>query len=202
MQVMHRAGAAAAALLASLPLGAGRVQAATCESLSGRTLGNATITAAETVTPPFNVKDAILDQQVSVSAPFCRVRGTIKPSTDSDIRFELWLPQDSAWNGKYEGVGNGGFAGSISYQPMAWDLEAGYAASGTDTGHVAPVTDASWARGHPEKAVDWAWRAIHETAGSSKTIVQAYYARSPAHSYFTGCSDGGKRRGDDTTAAD
>jgi hypothetical protein len=192
VQIMHRTGAAAAALLATLPLGAGRVQAATCESLSGRTLGNATITAAEALTPPFTIKDEILDQQVSVSAPFCRVRGTIKPSTDSDIRFELWLPQDSAWNGKYEGVGNGGFAGSISYQPMAWALESGYAASGTDTGHVAPVTDASWARGHPQKFVDWAWRAIHETAGSSKEIVHAYYGRSPAHSYFTGCSDGGR----------
>ena len=59
---------------------------------------------------------------------------------------------------KYQGVGNGGFAGSISYHAMAWAVEAGYAASGTDTGHVAPFNDASWAQDHPEQIVDWAWR--------------------------------------------
>ena len=141
---MPRAGAVATALFVTCWVSPERAHAETCESLSGRSLGNATITAATAVTPPFTIKDEIMDQQITVSVPFCRAQGTIKPSPDSDVRFELWLPQDSAWNGKYEGVGNGGFAGSISYHAMAWAVEAGYAASGTDTGHVAPFNDASW----------------------------------------------------------
>jgi hypothetical protein len=192
MQNMPRAGAIAAVLFATWWVSTERAHAETCESLSGRSLGNATITAATAVTPPFTIKDEIMDQQITISVPFCRAQGTIKPSPDSDIRFELWLPEDSAWNGNYEGVGNGGFAGSISYHAMAWAVEANYAASGTDTGHVAPFNDASWARDHPEQTVDWAWRAIHETAGRSKAIVQAHYGRSPAHAYFSGCSDGGR----------
>ena len=131
-------------------------------------------------------------QLVSLSVPFCRVEGTIRPTAGSDIRFELWLPPASAWNGKYEGVGNGGFAGFITYEPMRWALEAGYAVSGTDTGHVASVVDARWALGHPEKVADFGWRAIHETAVASKAIVEAYYGRVPSHAYFAGCSDGGR----------
>ena len=192
MQNISRAGAVAAALFASWWVSTERAHAETCESLSGRSFGNATVTAANAVAPPFTIKDESMDQQITVAVPFCRAQGTIKPSPDSDIRFEVWLPQDLAWNGKYEGVGNGGFAGSISYHAMAWAVEAGYAASGTDTGHVAPYNDAGWARGHPEKIVDWAWRAIHETAGRSKAIVQTYYGRSPAHAYFSGCSNGGR----------
>jgi hypothetical protein len=121
-----------------------------------------------------------------------RVEGTIRPTADSDIRFELWLPPASAWNSKYEGSGNGGFAGSIQYEPMSWALEAGYAVSGTDTGHVGSAVDARWAPGHPEKVVDFGWRAIHETAATSKAVVQAYYGRTPLHAYFSGCSDGGR----------
>ena len=131
-------------------------------------------------------------QLVSVPVPFCRVEGVIRPTTDSDIRFELWLPPPATWNGKYQGVGNGGFAGFITYQPMAQALEAGYAVSGTDAGHVASVTDARWAIGHPEKVADFGWRAIHETAQASKAIAEAYYGRAPSHAYFSGCSDGGR----------
>src|ERR1700759_317004 len=103
MQNMPRVGAFAAVLVAILPVGAGRAQAETCESLSGRSLGNATINAATAVTPPFTIKDEILDQQVTVSVPFCRAQGTIKPNPNSDIGFEVWLPLNSTWNGKYEG---------------------------------------------------------------------------------------------------
>src|SRR5579863_775523 len=129
---------------------------------------------------------------VTVKAPFCRVDGSIKPSQDSDIAFEVWLPPAPAWNGKYEGVGNGGFAGSLIYSPMAWALEAGYAVSGTDTGHTGGSLDSGWALGHPEKIVDFGWRGIHETASASKSIIEAYYAKAPAHAYFSGCSDGGR----------
>ena len=75
---------------------------------------------------------------------------------------------------------------------MDRSLEAGYAVSGTDTGHSGGPLDAAWALGHPEKIVDFGWRAIHETAAASKAIVEAYYGKPPVHSYFSGCSDGGR----------
>jgi len=116
----------------------------------------------------------------------------MKPSSDSDIRVEIWLPSPVAWNGRYQAVGNGGFAGIVVYRPMAWALEGGYAVATTDTGHAAEMNDATWAVGHPEKVVDLGWRAVHETALASKALIAAYYGRSPAHSYFTGCSTGGR----------
>jgi Tannase and feruloyl esterase len=192
MRIMRGLAAAVAVLLAAPPLGAGQTQAATCESLANTTVGDATVTAAEEESPSFSIKDTFPSSPVSPAAPFCRAQGSIKPTYDSAIRFELWLPLPSAWNGKYEGVGNGGFAGSITYTPMGRALAAGYTVAGTDTGHVAQGTDARWALGHPEKVTDFGWRAIHETAVVSKAIVQIYYGRAPQHAYFAGCSDGGR----------
>ncbi len=166
--------------------------AADCASLAGKTFGPATITAATNVAPPSSVVGTEIPAPVALNAPFCRIQGSIKPSPDSDIAFEVWLPPQSAWNGKYEGVGNGGFAGSLLYGAMDRALEGGYAVSGTDTGHSGGALDAGWAFGHPEKITDFGWRAIHETASASKAIIEAYYAKAPAHSYFSGCSDGGR----------
>jgi hypothetical protein len=180
------------ALAATASLSSAAAAAANCEGLSGKAFGDATITAATAVSPPFSVTGRDPPTPVLVNAPFCRVQGAIKPSADSDIKFEVWLPPATAWNGKYEGVGNGGFAGSLIYGPMDWALEAGYAVSGTDTGHAGGSLDSPWALGHPEKIKDFGWRGVHETALASKAIVAAYYDKAPAHSYFTGCSDGGR----------
>ena len=128
-------------------------------------------------TPPSSVVGKDPPTPVAVNAPFCRVEGSIKPSSDLDIAFEVWLPPEASWNGKYEGVGNGGFAGSFIYAPMDWALEGGYAVSATDTGHSGGTLDAAWALGHPEKITDFGWRAIHETASASKAIVEAYYGK-------------------------
>jgi hypothetical protein len=185
------AGASAVAAFA-LSLTAGRAAAADCGALAGRTFGDATITAATNVSPPSSLVGMDPPTPVAVNAPFCRIQGSIKPSSDSDIAFEVWLPAQATWNGKYEGVGNGGFAGSLIYPAMDWALEAGYAVSGTNTGHSGGSLDAPWALGHPEKITDFGWRAIHETASASKAVVEAYYAKRPAHSYFSGCSDGGR----------
>jgi Tannase and feruloyl esterase len=192
MRSAHRTTAAAFVWLAFHSFGTGHAEAASCNSLAGMKMGDASVTAAGSINPPFSIMAQVPPQLVSLSVPFCRVEGTIRPTAGSDIRFELWLPPASAWNGKYEGVGNGGFAGFITYEPMRWALEAGYAVSGTDTGHVASVVDARWALGHPEKVADFGWRAIHETAVASKAIVEAYYGRVPSHAYFAGCSDGGR----------
>ena len=107
---------------------------------------------------------------------FCRVAATLTPSSDSDIKAEVWLPA-SGWNGKFQMVGNGGWAGTIPYPAMAAALAAGYAAAGTDTGHVG--NNADFALGHPEKMVDFGYRAVHETAVQAKAVMTAHYGNAP-----------------------
>jgi hypothetical protein len=180
------------ATIGAVAFSTGHAVAGDCEGLAGKNFGDATISAANSIAPPFNVTGKDPPTPVSVSKPFCRVEGVVKPSADSDIKFEVWLPPDSAWNGKYQGIGNGGFAGSLIFRSMDRSLEAGYAVSGTDTGHSGGPLDAAWALGHPEKIVDFGWRAIHETAAASKAIIEAYYGKPAAHAYFSGCSNGGR----------
>jgi hypothetical protein len=121
----------------------------------------------------------------------CEVRGVIRPSRDSNIKFALWLPAASAWNAKYRQEGNGGWAGAINTAAFAEPLRRGYAVAGTDDGHEGGG-GADWAIGHPEKLIDFGYRAVHETAVQSKAIVRAFYGRDPERSYFNGCSDGGR----------
>lgn len=122
-----------------------------------------------------------------------RVVGVIKPTSDSHIRFEVWLPVDK-WNGNFRGVGNGGFAGVINYGDMMQAATAGYAVASTDTGHAAPKNgEEEWAVGHPEKVIDFAYRAIHEMTVKAKAIVKANYGRPPKFSYFSSCSNGGRQ---------
>jgi feruloyl esterase len=109
----------------ALSFGAGGAEAADCASLAGKTFGAATIAAATNVSPPSSVVGADVRTSVAFNAPFCRIQGSIKPSPDSEIAFEVWLPPEAAWNGKYEGVGNGGFAGYVLYGAMDRALEGG-----------------------------------------------------------------------------
>jgi hypothetical protein len=169
--------------------------AADCESLTSLKLKDASITSAKPVAAGAFASPEVQGQRNAsykdVPA-FCRVQAIAKPSTDSQIEFEVWLPA-SGWNGKYFGIGNGGFAGSIQYNLMAAAVINGYASSSTDTGHKAPGTNADWALGHYEKIVDFAYRSIHETAEKSKSVIQGFYGRNPKHSYFSGCSNGGRQ---------
>lgn len=182
----------AAFLLATMALAGNSASAASCESLTGLSLPGTTITmaqpeAAGAFTPP---KSAAGTRPVRVG--FCRVGGTIRPTGDSEIQFELWLPQDG-WTGRYESVGNGGFAGSIPFGAMVRPLTAGSAVAGTDDGHSTPVnTRAEWGLGHPEKVIDFGYRAVHLTAAMSKLITAAFYGSKPKYSYFIGCSTGGR----------
>ncbi len=125
-----------------------------------------------------------------VSELACTVAFTLKPTADSDIKVELWLPTRN-WNGKYMAVGNGGWSGSINRKAMAEALARGYAVSSTDTGHAGG--SASFALGHPEKLIDYAYRSEHEMAVTSKAIIAAYYANPARLSYWNGCSAGGKQ---------
>ena len=123
---------------------------------------------------------------------FCRVAATITPVPDSEIKMEVWLPADG-WNGKFVGVGNGGFSGAIWYFSMAEPLQRGYAVAGTNTGHDGDQADASFALGHPERLTDYAWRAVNEMTLAAKAIVAAHYGRNPRHAYWIGCSSGGRQ---------
>jgi hypothetical protein len=162
-----------------------------CDNLAQLKLPQTTITAATAVAA--GEKITAPGAQIPPALPaFCRVQGVIAPSADSHIEFEVWLPE-SGWNGKYEGIGNGGFAGSITYSALALALKAGYAASSTDTGHEAGATDGRWANGHYEKVVDYGYRGIHETAEKSKALIKAFYNDAPKHSYFSSCSNGGRQ---------
>ena len=184
--------------LLSISLLAAPLAAATCDSLAALKLANTTITSATTIaagafTPPAGTPSSPFGSASFKKLPdFCRVEGVLQPSSDSHIEFEVWLPAFK-WNGKIQGAGNGGFAGSINYSALADSVLGGYASSSTDTGHKGDGTDARWALGHPEKIVDFGYRAIHETAEKSKAIARAFYGEDVKHTYFSSCSNGGRQ---------
>jgi len=163
---------------------------ATCESLSSLTLPNTSITAAQsTPAGSFSLPEGRAIPNVPA---FCRVSGVIRPSSDSNIQFEVWLPA-TGWNGKFQGIGNGGYAGVISFGGLADAVAHGYATASTDTGHQAGGTDAGWALGHKEKGMGFGHRAIHETAVTAKAVIRAFYGEAPKRSYFSSCSNGGRQ---------
>jgi feruloyl esterase len=146
---------------------------------------NTTIASAQLVVAGgFAAPDGTPDFPGYRSAPaFCRVAADIKPSKDSDIKVEVWMPA-AGWNGKFQAQGNGGFAGSIDYHGLAATVSRGYASAATDTGHKGDSTDASWAPGHPEKIVDFGYRGIHETAEKAKAVIAAFYGKAPSTRIF------------------
>jgi feruloyl esterase len=164
--------------------------AGSCESLSSLNVPNGMITKAESV--PANgltIPAGRGGEPVSNLPAFCRVSATLKPTADSDIKMELWLPI-SGWNGKFEGNGNGGWTGSISPATLAAGLRRGYAAAMSDLGHEGG--SASFAVGHPEKLTDFAYRAAHEMTVVSKAIIGEFYTQPAKLSYWAGCSAGGR----------
>ncbi len=163
---------------------------ATCDSLAKLKIDHGEITEARAVPAgPFTAHGLMGTRELKVPA-FCEVKATLRPTSDSEIRVEVWLPA-SGWNGRLEAVGNGGLAGSISESDMAGALWAGYAAAGTDTGHTGSPATGSWALGHPEKIVDFGWRAIHLMTVAAKSLIAAYYGTPAKYSYWNGCSEGG-----------
>jgi feruloyl esterase len=181
------------ALALALPANLAPVVAAagSCGDLAKLALPGATITMAAAVQAGAFKPDASGNTDDFTALPaFCRVAATLKPSSDSDIKIEVWLPA-SGWNGKFQAVGNGAFSGAIAYPAMARALARGYAAASTDTGHVGNT--ASFALGHPEKLIDFGWRAVHEMTVASKAVVAAHYGAAPKFSYFNGCSAGGRQ---------
>jgi feruloyl esterase len=173
-------------------------QGSSCEALASLALQGAEVTAERVAAGPFTGGGrGGFGGRGGAATPLpahCRVRMTLTPTADSHIISELWVPAEN-WNGRLLVVGNGGFAGSIQgYGDMQAALRAGYATAGTDTGHtVADGNGAVFGYGHPEKIVDFAYRAIHETTAKSKQLLDAHYTRALEHSYFKGCSTGGRQ---------
>jgi feruloyl esterase len=132
---------------------------------------------------------------VVATPAFCKVKLVLKPTADSKINAELWLPNEN-WNGRFMAVGNGGFGGSIQgIGEMQTAVRLGYATAGGDTGHdeATEGPGGMFALGHPEKIVDFAHRAVHEMTATSKKIIDRYYGTAPQFSYFKGCSTGGRQ---------
>jgi len=172
-------------LLAFLFLCASSAVAGSCESLVGLSPPHTYITLAHISSTELTAYSA-LPMDVSV----CLVTFILKPTSDSLIHVELWLPA-RGWNGKYMAVGNGGWSGSVNHNAMALALSRGYATSSTDTGHQGG--SASFALGHPEKLIDYACRSEHEMTAVSKAIIADYYGKPQRLSYWNGCSAGGKQ---------
>ncbi len=189
------AGGLCALLLAALMNGGPLEATATCEGLTSLSVPNVTITLARAVeagafTPATAGRGSGAAQAINAPRAFCRVTATLTPSDDSDIKIELWMPAAN-WNGKFQAVGNGAFNGTIAYAAMVTALARGYATGSTDTGHVGG--SANFALGHPEKVIDFGWRAVHEMTVTSKKIIAAYYPAGLQHSYWNGCSAGGRQ---------
>ena len=188
---------AAAASLAALAIGA-PAQAA-CDDLRTLDLGAGRVTSAEIVAAGAFTQPPVPGAPPGVGAgnyadmpAFCRVQVTLTPTPTSDIRSEIWLPL-SGWNGKYVGIGNGIWAGQISFSQMADPLRRGYATASTDTGHTGSGLTAEWAIGYPEKLTDFGHRAVHLTTLAAKAAVRAFYGRAPALSLWNSCSTGGRQ---------
>lgn len=171
-----------------------------CEKLKDLQLPNVEITSANLV------KSGSFEGSVPTvegTAPVllvehCVVKAVARPTTDSEIGIEIWLPAEN-WNGKYEQLGNGGWAGVIYEAPLAGAVRRGYVAAVTDDGHKARMTDdgrvvktAEFAVGHPEKFIDYGYRALVETRATALAAIKAFYGRGATRSYFVGCSDGGR----------
>jgi feruloyl esterase len=168
---------------------------ASCEALAGLALSNVQVTLARA----YAADEFTLPAQGGQGGPgaaapklktpaFCRVTATQKPSGDSAIRTEFWLPM-SGWNGKYVGVGNGGTAGVIQYSSMVSTLQQGYALANNDTGHEGG--SAEFAVDHPERMIDYAYRANHEMTLRAKEVIAKFYGKAPSRSIWVGCSLGG-----------
>lgn len=178
-------------VLTALPLASALAQESACAGLKQAKYADVTITAADEVAAgklwagepagnPFL-------RRVSPAKAFCRVQGII----EKEIGFELWLPTAQDWNGKFLAGGVGGDAGTFNYADLPRGIDRGYAAATTDTGHKA--SDPNWMLGDAMRLANFEYRAHHLLALKSKQIIGDYYSGKLQHSYFVGCSGGGRQ---------
>ena len=161
-----------------------------CTAFSSMQLPNVAITLAAVVGAGEFTLAGTNNRAFENLPAFCRVTATLRPTADSHINIELWLPL-AQWNGKFLAVGNGAFTGNIRHTSMVDPLLRGYATSSTDTGHEGNT--ASFGLGHPEKVIDFGWRSVHEMTVAAKQLITTYYSSAPRYSYWNGCSAGGRQ---------
>ena len=182
-----------AVALLLVPLAGGARAAVPCESLNGMALADGVVISAVSVPgASFTAPDG---QTYGDVPAFCRVSAVLTPTTDSLINVEVWLPT-TTWNGRFEGVGNGGYGGSIAagVPAMIAGLQAGRAVATTDMGTAPSAnTNADLLVGHPQKWIDWGHRATHLMTVAAKAIIATHYGAPPRYSYFNGCSTGGQQ---------
>ena len=191
--------AAAMAIAGGVAL-AGPAAAKDCGDLAGAALPEGKVTSAVLVpaggfqppTSTFGAPPGVAASGFKALPAFCRIQATLTPTPDSDIKVEVWLPA-SGWNGKLVGIGNGVWAGSISYFELGAPLSRGYAVAATDTGHVGNGISADFAVGHPEKLVDFGYRAVHDMTVAAKAAIRDYYGDGPTKSFWNSCSTGGRQ---------
>ncbi len=196
MGAFFKASLLVAVILPLLSIGTGQAAAPTprddaqsCAALAGKTIARHTVVQSATWMPDGGT---VLKTQVDTA--FCRIIGVATPTRDSHIGFEVWLPPMSQWNGDFRGEGSGGSAGAISPNPMREALRAGFATMSTDNGHIDGANGGyglSWAYQHPEKMIDWGWRALHLSTVAAKSVVHRFYGKHPGKNYFVACSAGG-----------
>lgn len=170
----------------------------TCEALKNLKLDHGEVVSAKWVEAGMiQVQLGFPPKPESLPAKrHCEIKVVSRPTSDSVINFTLWMPPQEDWNGKYLQLGSGGWGGTIQAQELIGPLARGYAVAETDDGHqnkdiISSVTP-TWALGHPEKVIDFGYRALHETATLSKTALRGYFNKPASRAYFKGCSDGGR----------
>ncbi len=140
----------------------------------------------------FSIETAEVVTRTADVPEYCKLSGQILP----EVRFELSLP--AQWNGRFYMFGNGGYAGESIGAPGRGKtrdnaVKRGFAVAQTNTGHDAVNQELGSFAVERQKLLDYAWRAVHLTTVTSKSIINNYYGQSPAKFYFDGCSTGGRQ---------
>ena len=162
-----------------------------CTELAGLLLRDARVVSAHV--HPAGRFTPTVGVAFDVPQPWCRVEVVARPTSSSEVRIEVWLPDAAKWNGRFWGIGNGSFGGQISQRSLGVRVAAGYAVVATDTGHEADPSDSQWALEQPEKITDYGHRAVHLAAVHGKAVTAAYFGRDPDRSYFSAYSNGGRQ---------
>jgi pimeloyl-ACP methyl ester carboxylesterase len=195
------------ALLTTVAEGAGSASTTqACDKLSLLKLDNTTIDSAVEVAAGSTVKNEFPPSESAPLPAHCLVRGEIGRHTGADghpygDKFELRLPKD--WSGRLLFQGGGGLdgvvrpaVGMVVMDPAAhidMALSRGYAVVSTDAGHDQATLKSPGDFGaDPQALADYVFNSTKVVTAAAKSLVKTYYKRAPAHTYFMGCSEGGR----------
>ena len=191
--ILHRplAGPSAAGRVLAIAFATGGLPAvgvaATCADLAAVTTADSTVAAAAVVAAGTTVNGVV------APVDFCRVQGVARPSSDSEIKWEVWLPVTSAaWTGRMKVNGTGGYAGAVPYARLAQDIGDGFVTAGSNMGHDGGESP-NWTLNRPEKVKDWGLRAHYSVGTAAKALAAAWFGTPVKYSYFEGCSNGGRQ---------